>query len=88
MAKDDNRSVIEPKLLLDCCYRLESYACIEPDNYTNTLVHPALIIFGSATQITPVPDCPDIQKHYFEIATRHMAETKVSFEGIIGNILT
>ncbi|MFS7997992.1 putative nucleic acid-binding protein [Helianthus anomalus] len=87
VVKGDERKHVEPKLDIQSCYKIEGYACIDPDDYTNTLSHPATMCIGSATTFTPIPDTMELPDLYFEFATRRKLELEAKKErGIIDYI--
>ncbi|KAF5818604.1 putative nucleic acid-binding protein [Helianthus annuus] len=76
VVKGDQRKHVEPKLNIQSCYRIEGYACIDPDDYTNTLSHPATMCIGSASTFTPISETTDLPDLYFEFATRRKLEVE------------
>ncbi|MFS7946097.1 putative nucleic acid-binding protein [Helianthus anomalus] len=77
---------LDLKLCLQTCYEIKCYGCTEPDNFTNTLTHPAIMNLGNATVITSVPNNENIPKQFFDLATRRRAEFQAKTEGIVDYI--
>ncbi|KAJ0514784.1 putative nucleic acid-binding, replication factor A [Helianthus annuus] len=81
--KGKNCKTLDSKLCLQTCYQIKGYGCTDPDNFTNTLTHPATMNLGNATVITSIPDNENIPKQYFELATRRRMEVQAKTEGIV-----
>ncbi|XP_021998729.1 uncharacterized protein LOC110895713 isoform X2 [Helianthus annuus] len=77
---------LDSKLCLQICYEIKGYGCKEPDNFTNTLTHPAIMNLGNATVITSVLNNENIPKQFFDLATRRRAEFQAKTEGIVDYI--
>ncbi|MFS7943764.1 putative nucleic acid-binding protein [Helianthus anomalus] len=84
--KGKNCKTLDSKLCLQTCYQIKGYGCTDPDNFTNTLTHPATMNLGNATVITSIPDNENIAKQYFELATRRRMEVQAKTEGIVDYI--
>lgn len=85
--------LLDPKLQVGGCYRIQGYGCKKTDKWQRTLPNRMTLLFGKYTQLTPIEEA-GFPEHYFNFAaynevsrrTENRDSILTDYIGIIRNV--
>ncbi|KAI3830160.1 hypothetical protein L1987_04294 [Smallanthus sonchifolius] len=73
---------IESSIEIGNCYRIEAYACSEPNRHVNALPHPVNMRIGAASSIIPITNTDEFPRQYFNFCDRTTLDTLCDDENV------
>ncbi|KAI3763375.1 hypothetical protein L1987_53832 [Smallanthus sonchifolius] len=77
-----DQQFVESSIEIGNCYRIEAYACSEPNKHVNALAHPVNMRIGAASSIVPITNTYEFPRQYFNFCSRTTLDTFCDDENV------